>query len=79
VTSTTLTVTTDAAAECVYGRNAAITMDTGTALDPSDDLEHTATVSTYPGGLYQYCALCRDLATEETLPTVCSRFWSQTW
>jgi hypothetical protein len=77
--STTLTATTNVEAECVYGKTTLLDMDTNTAMETSDDLEHAATVSIYPGGLYQYCVLCRDLSTLTQLPAVCTRFWSQTW
>jgi hypothetical protein len=65
---------TDAAAECVYSTAIGMAWDDQAAMTTSDDLEHTATIPVVSGGVYRYCAQCRDVNTLIALPPQCVRW-----
>jgi hypothetical protein len=74
VAAVTFEADTDAAAECVYTMAVGMAWDDQAAMTTSDDLEHTATIAVVSGGVYRYCAQCRDASTLLALPPQCVRW-----
>jgi hypothetical protein len=57
-----LEITSSREAECRVHSSANEVLSAGEEMASADDLEHTATVSVYPGRVHVYCVQCRDAA-----------------
>lgn len=73
-TSVLFTAVTDAAAECVLTADQGAAWGAQSAMDTSDDLTHTLSVTVQSNRIYRRCVTCRSAATQAVFPTQCRNF-----